>query len=173
MIYKRQLQFYCKDRLRKERQTAALLARAAAEGYERGQADAQATVGAAQAEAAAREETLGATTRALKVALGKLKRVRASATSLRPWCRRTSIQAVRYIVMRGVFDEDFCDSAAAELRAKRHWVLQGGDARGGGGWSCSRHQLDLSKPVGNEMYSHVVRKFSSVLHFPVESHKDC
>ena len=62
-----------KDRLRKERPTAAQLAQAAAEGYERGQADAKASVEAAQAEAAAREETLGATTRALKVALGKLQ----------------------------------------------------------------------------------------------------
>ena len=128
-----------KGRLRKGGQAAAQLARAAAEGYERGQADAQAAVGAAQAEAAAREETIGATTRALKVALAKLGRVRGSATSMRPWCRRTSIQPVRYIdepraliVMRGVFDEDFYDSAAAKLRAKRHWVLQGGDAREGG-----------------------------------------
>lgn len=73
-----------KDRLRKERQTAAQLARAAAEGYERGQADAKAAVEAAQAEAAAREETLGATTCELKAALGKLKRVRDSVASLRP-----------------------------------------------------------------------------------------
>jgi len=72
--------------------------------------------------------------------------------------------------MRGVFDEDFCDSAAAELRAKRHWVLQGGDAKEGGGYSAMRRQLDLSKPVGNEKYAHSVRKFSSLLHLPVESH---
>ena len=42
-----------KDRLRKDRQTAAQLATAAAEGYERGQADAKAAIEAAQTEAAA------------------------------------------------------------------------------------------------------------------------
>ena len=33
-----------------------------------------------------------------------------------------------------------------------------------------RHQLDLSKPVGNEKHARIVRKSSSVLHFTVESH---
>lgn len=40
----------------------------------------------------------------------------------------------------------------------------------GGGYSARRHQLHLSKPVGNEKYARIVRKFSSVLHFTVESH---
>ena len=102
--------------LRRSKQQAA----AAEEAIERGQADAEAAVEAAQAEAAACEKTLGVTSRALKVASSQLKRVHNSATSLRPWCSRTSTQAVRYvdepralIVMRGVFDEDFCDSVAA------------------------------------------------------------
>jgi hypothetical protein len=39
------------------------------------------------------------------------------------------------------------------------------------GWfSCSRCQLNVSKPSADERYSHIVRKFSEVLHFIVESH---
>ena len=155
--------------LRRSKQQAA----AAEEAIERGQAD----VEAAQAEAAACEKTLGVTSRALKVASSQLKRVHNAATSLRPWCSRTSTQAVRYVdepralvVMRGVFDEDFCDSAAVELRTKRHWVLQGGDAREGGGYSALRHQLDLPKPSGHEKYAQIVRQFSEVLHFTAKSH---
>ena len=97
--------------------------------------------------------------------------------NLDPWFRRPSTQAVRrvdepraLVVLRGVFDEDVCDSAATELLAKKPWVLQGGDAGGRGGFSCSRYQLNVSKPVGGERYSHIVRKFSEVLHFTVESH---
>ena len=86
-----------KDRERLERQKAAQVAKAAAEGYERGQAEAKAAVEVAQAEAAACEETLGVTARELKAASGKLERVRDSVANLSPWCRRPSTQAVRYV----------------------------------------------------------------------------
>ena len=88
-----------KDHARKEK--AAQVAATTEGGYAQGQAKAEAAVEAAQAEtaamAAASQRMLSTTACELKASSSKLKRVRDSVANPRPWCRRPSTQAVRYV----------------------------------------------------------------------------